>query len=144
MGRLGQKAGAGYYRYHPDTRKRQNDPELEQLITAIAAQWNVNRRVIADEEIIDRLTLALVNEGAAILAEGIAARPGDVDVVYLNGYGFPRWRGGPMFHADTLGLDTVLGKLGTLQALTGDPCWQPAPLLVELAGKGQSLSSVGP
>ena len=108
----------------------------------IAAQWHVDRRAIGDEEIVDRLTLALINEGAAILAEGIAARPGDVDIVYLNGYGFPKWRGGPMFHADSLGLETVIGKLQALRELTGDPCWEPAPLLLQLAGEGRTLASL--
>ena len=82
------------------------------------------------------------DEGAAILAEGIAARPGDVDIVYLNGYGFPKWRGGPMFHADSLGLETVIGKLQALRELTGDPCWEPAPLLLQLAGEGRTLASL--
>ena len=142
MERLGQKSGAGYYRYHPETRQRQPDPDVASLIVDIAAQWGIARRAISDEEIVDRLTLALINEGAAILAEGIAARPGDVDIVYLNGYGFPKWRGGPMFHADSLGLATVIGKLKTLQELTADPCWEPAPLLVQLAGDGRTLASL--
>ncbi|MEE4145342.1 MAG: 3-hydroxyacyl-CoA dehydrogenase NAD-binding domain-containing protein [Halieaceae bacterium] len=142
MERLGQKSGAGYYRYDAETRSRQPDPGIASLIEEIAAQWGVTRRVISDEEIVDRLTLALINEGAAIVAEGVAARPGDVDVVYLNGYGFPKWRGGPMFHADSLGLATVVGKLEALQALTSDPCWQPAPLLVTLAQEGRTLASL--
>jgi 3-hydroxyacyl-CoA dehydrogenase len=112
------------------------------LIADIAQQWQVARRDISDEEIVDRLTLALINEGAAILAEGIAARPGDVDIVYLNGYGFPKWRGGPMFYADSLGLGTVIDKLEALRELTGDPCWEPAPLLVQLAAGGQTLASL--
>ena len=142
MERLGQKSGAGYYRYDPETRRRQPDPEVTALIADIAAQWHVDRRAIGDEEIVDRLTLALINEGAAILAEGIAARPGDVDIVYLNGYGFPKWRGGPMFHADSLGLETVIGKLQALRELTGDTCWEPAPLLLQLAGEGRTLASL--
>jgi 3-hydroxyacyl-CoA dehydrogenase len=142
MQRLGQKTGAGYYRYDPQTRQRQPDPEVAKLVETIAAEWQVPRRSIEDQEIVDRLTLALVNEGAKILREGIAARPSDIDVVYLYGYGFPAWKGGPMFHADTLGLDTVLAKLQHLHELTGDPCWQPAPLLQELATGGQSLDSL--
>lgn len=142
MGRLGQKSGAGYYRYDPETRKREADPEVVSLIEDIAAQQGVSRREIGDEEIIDRLVLALVNEGAAILAEGIAARPSDVDIVYLKGYGFPAWRGGPMFYADTLGLETVIEKLRGLQELTGDDCWEPDTLLLELAGKGENLTSL--
>ena len=142
MERLGQKSGAGYYRYDPATRARHPDPQVAALIEDIAARWKVSRRAISDDEIVDRLTLALINEGAAILAEGIAARPGDVDIVYLNGYGFPKWRGGPMFHADSLGLATVVDKLGALRELTADPCWEPAPLLVELAGEGRTLASI--
>ena len=142
MERLGQKAGAGYYRYDPDTRKRQPDAEVVALIESIATQWKVERRDISAEEIVDRLVLALVNEGAAILQEGIAARPSDIDIVYLNGYGFPAWRGGPMFYADTLGLGNVIDKLNTLKALTGDTCWEPNSLLLDLAEKGQDLNSL--
>ena len=142
MQRLGQKSGAGYYRYDPQTRSRQPDPEVASLIAEIATQWKVPRRMIGDEEIVDRLTLALINEGAAIVAEGIAARPGDVDIVYLNGYGFPKWRGGPLFYADSLGLATVIDKLGALRHLTADPCWEPAPLLVQLAHEGLTLASL--
>ena len=142
MDRLGQKSGAGYYLYDPDTRARQADPEVEQLLRDIAAEWQVPQREIGDEEIVDRLILALVNEGAAILQEGIAARPSDVDIVYINGYGFPSWRGGPMFHADSLGLDAVIGRLRELRELTGDESWEPAPLLQELAAAGDSLGSL--
>tara|TARA_R110002110_G_scaffold157570_1_gene354526 strand:- start:78010 stop:80109 length:2100 start_codon:yes stop_codon:yes gene_type:complete len=142
MDRLGQKSGAGYYRYDPDTRARQADPEVEQLLRDIAAEWQVPQREIGDEEIVDRLILALVNEGAAILQEGIAARPSDVDIVYINGYGFPSWRGGPMFHADSLGLDAVIARLRELRELTGDESWEPAPLLQELLAAGDSLGSL--
>lgn len=142
MERLGQKTGAGYYRYDPETRKRESDPVVDALIKQIAADWKVSRREIAKEEIVDRLVLALINEGAAILREGIAARPSDIDVVYMNGYGFPNWRGGPMFYADTLGLDTVIEKLTALQKLTDDTCWAPDPLLLELARKGETLASL--
>lgn len=142
MERLGQKSGAGYYRYDPQTRKRQPDPEVASLIEEIAARWGVERRAIGAEEIVDRLVLSLVNEGAAILREGIAARPSDIDIVYLNGYGFPAWRGGPMFYADSLGLDAVVEKLTGLQRLTDDGCWEPDPLLLELAGRGEKLGSL--
>lgn len=142
MDRLGQKSGAGYYRYDPDTRARQADAEVERLLREIAAQWQVPQREISDAEIVDRLILALVNEGAAILEEGIATRPSDVDIVYINGYGFPAWRGGPMFHADSLGLDTVIARLRELRELTGDEGWEPAPLLVDLAAAGNTLDSL--
>jgi len=140
--RLGQKTGAGYYRYDAQTRQRQPDPEVASLIEDIAARWQVERREIEAEEIVERLVLALINEGAAILQEGIAARPSDIDIVYLNGYGFPIWRGGPMFYADTLGMDTVVEKLKQLQQTTGDAYWEPDSLLLELAEKGQTLNSL--
>lgn len=142
MDRLGQKSGAGYYRYDPATRAREADAEVEQLLRDIAVQWQVPQREIGDDEIVDRLILALVNEGAAIIQEGIAARPSDVDIVYINGYGFPSWRGGPMFHADSLGLDAVIARLRELRELTGDEGWEPAPLLRELAAAGNSLESL--
>jgi 3-hydroxyacyl-CoA dehydrogenase len=142
MERLGQKTGAGYYRYDPKTRQRQPDPEVLSLIEDIATTWNVERRDISPDEIVERLVLALVNEGAAILQEGIAARPSDIDIVYLNGYGFPIWRGGPMYYADTLGLQNVIDKLSALKTLTGDACWEPNSLLLELAEKGRGLNSL--
>ncbi len=142
MDRLGQKSGAGYYRYDPATRARQADTEVEELLRGIAAQWQVPQREIKDDEIVDRLILALVNEGAAILQERIAARPSDVDIVYINGYGFPSWRGGPMFYADSLGLDAVIARLRELRELTGDEKWEPAPLLQDLTAAGKSLASL--
>jgi 3-hydroxyacyl-CoA dehydrogenase len=142
MERLGQKSGAGYYRYDAETRKREPDAQVSTLIEDIAKQQGISRRSITDEEIVDRLVLALVNEGAAILEEGIAARPSDIDIVYLNGYGFPVWRGGPMFYGDSLGLETTMNKLQGLRESTGDPCWEPAELLVRLAGEGKDLASL--
>ena len=142
MERLGQKAGAGYYRYDPDTRARLADEETDQLIAQVASDWGVQRRAIDDEEITDRLLLGLVNEGAAILREGFAARPSDIDIVYLNGYGFPAWRGGPMFQADQMGLETVLEKLVALKAQTGDECWTTDPLLEQLVAEGRNLGSL--
>ncbi|HEY7775296.1 MAG TPA: 3-hydroxyacyl-CoA dehydrogenase NAD-binding domain-containing protein, partial [Kineobactrum sp.] len=140
--RLGQKSGAGYYRYDPETRARTADPDVESLLKTIAEQWRIPQRTIDDEEIVDRLVLALVNEGAAIIDEGIAARPSDVDVVYLNGYGFPSWRGGPMFHADTLGLPVVLERLQALGHMTGDSGWAPAPLLRRLHEQALTIGSL--
>ena len=111
-------------------------------IEDVAARWNVRRRDICGEEIVERLVLALVNEGTAILQEGIAARPSDINMVYIHGYGFPAWRGGPMFYADTLGLGNVIDKLNALKALTGDTCWEPNSLLLDLAEKGKDLNSL--
>ena len=120
----------------------QADVAVEDLIREIAGQWQITQREVSDEEIIDRLILALVNEGAAILEEGIAARPSDIDTVYLNGYGFPAWRGGPMFFADHLGLETIIQKLNDLAAYTGDTFWQPAALLLRLEAEGSTLGSL--
>jgi 3-hydroxyacyl-CoA dehydrogenase len=140
--RLGQKSGAGYYRYDSETRARQPDPKVEALLQDVSAQWGVERRDVTDEEITQRLSLALVNEGARILEEGIAVRASDIDVVYLNGYGFPRWRGGPMFHADRMGLPTVVARLETLREQTGDDRWEPAPLLRQLAGEERDFAAL--
>ncbi|MEM8660793.1 MAG: 3-hydroxyacyl-CoA dehydrogenase NAD-binding domain-containing protein [Pseudomonadota bacterium] len=140
--RLGQKSGAGYYRYDPETRKRMPDPEVLELKRSIASKWSITQREISTEEVIDRLTLALINEGAAIIDEGIAARPSDVDVVYLNGYGFPKWRGGPLFYADALGLETVVTKLEALREQTGDVFWEPNKLLRRLSREGETLKSL--
>jgi 3-hydroxyacyl-CoA dehydrogenase len=142
MERLGQKSGAGYYSYDPDTRKRENDDTVQQLIESVAEQFGVTRREIGEQEILDRLLLALVNEGANILEEGIAARPSDIDIVYLNGYGFPAWRGGPMYYADTLGLAEVVSRMEALKEATGDDCWEPAALLQKLLADGSTLGSL--
>ena len=142
MDRLGQKTGAGYYRYDPETRRREPDPEVDALIEQVAQKWEVERREIEDGEIIQRLILPLINEGAAILREGMAARPSDIDIVYLNGYGFPAFKGGPMYHADEVGIGRVLAALEKYREQTGDDCWAPDPLLVELAEKGAKLSSL--
>ena len=142
MERLGQKSGSGYYRYDPETRKRENDDAVQELIESIASEFGVPRREISEQEILDRLLLALVNEGADILEEGIAARPSDIDIVYLNGYGFPAWRGGPMFYADTLGLGEVVARMEALKGATGDDCWEPAGLLQKLLAEGSTLGSL--
>jgi len=139
-GRLGQKTGRGYYQY-PDG-KRTPDPEVERWLREIAAAREVPQRSIDAEEIPGRLILALINEGAAILDEGIATRPSDIDVVWINGYGFPAWRGGPMYYADTVGIAAVVEKLATLRGPTGDDFWEPAPLLSRLASEDSSLSTL--
>lgn len=144
MGRLGQKSGAGYYRYDPKTRARESDPEVVAVVEAQAAQQGVTRRTLSDQEILDRHLLALVNEGFRILEEGIALRPGDIDVVYVNGYGFPSYRGGPMFYASRLGLEQVSQSLEALHQQTGEAYWQPAPLLQQLVRDGLSLDAVTP
>jgi 3-hydroxyacyl-CoA dehydrogenase len=142
MGRLGLKAGKGIYRYEPGSRVPQPDPLVEELIAAEAARLGVRRRIVGDEEIIDRCLLALVNEGAAIIAEGIALGSADIDVVYCNGYGFPRHRGGPMFWADSRGLDKVLSTIRRFGDEFGAQYWTPAPLLVSLAETGRRFAEL--
>jgi 3-hydroxyacyl-CoA dehydrogenase len=140
MGRLGQKSGQGFYNYDPETRKKTSDPEVQAIIEREAAALGIERRKVADDEIVDRLVYALVNEGMKILAEGIAQRPGDIDVVYIYGYGFPAWRGGPMHYADAIGLDKVLARIEEFGERFGEDKWMPAPLLVKLVEQGRSLA----
>jgi 3-hydroxyacyl-CoA dehydrogenase len=139
QGRLGQKIGKGYYRY--EGRVRRPDPEVTALIEEISLERGIQRRHIGDEEILARLLHPLVNEGARILAESIASRASDIDLVYVNGYGFPAYRGGPMFWADTIGLEKVVATMRSL-APTHGARWAPAPLLVELAGSGRGFGSL--
>ncbi|HYX90970.1 MAG TPA: 3-hydroxyacyl-CoA dehydrogenase NAD-binding domain-containing protein, partial [Myxococcaceae bacterium] len=142
QGRFGQKTGAGWYRYEPGKRDAIPDPAVEQLIVAYSKEIGVTRREIADEEIVQRCMFALVNEGAKLLEEGIAQRASDIDVVYLTGYGFPPYRGGPMFYADTVGLYSVVRIMKRFAAMkTGDPSfWNPAPLLARLAAEGRTFN----
>jgi len=140
MGRLGQKTGAGYYRYDSATRKRQADPEVEEMIRAEAKRLGMAPRTITDSEIVQRVIYPLINEGARILEEHIAQRPGDIDIVYLYGYGFPKWRGGPMFFADTVGLKIVFERICAFRdSLERPQDWQPAALLETLASQGQTF-----
>jgi 3-hydroxyacyl-CoA dehydrogenase len=137
-GRLGQKAGKGFYSY--DGRTRIPDPGVTALIEGVSRDLGIRRRQIPDEEILDRLLHPLVNEGARIVDEGIALRAGDIDVVYVNGYGFPSWRGGPMYWAEQAGLARVVETMRRL-APTHGARWRPAPLLERLAVSGQAWSS---
>jgi 3-hydroxyacyl-CoA dehydrogenase len=135
LGRLGQKTGAGWYDYPEGPRRPARSAVVEELITSHRAEIGISPRQVDDSEIVDRLVYALVNEGAKILEEGIAARASDIDVVYLTGYGFPRARGGPMFYAEQVGLDRVLRRVREFARNPhGDPAfWTPAPLLERLA-----------
>jgi len=132
MGRFGQKTGKGWYLYDAN-RKPSPDPEVTALVEKAAREAGIERRKISQEEIVERTIYALVNEGAKILEEGIALRAVDIDIVYLNGYGFPAWRGGPMFYADTIGLKHVLAKIEEFEKSHGSDWWAPAPLLRRLA-----------
>lgn len=142
LGRFGQKTGLGYYRYDPENRRGAPDPEIDAMIVAHSAELGVERREIGDAEIVARCVFAMVNEGARILEEKIAARPLDIDVVYLNGYGFPRFRGGPMFHADRVGLGAVLERIEHFAAGHHGWAWRPAPLLARLVKEGRSFSDL--
>ncbi|MGW4728596.1 3-hydroxyacyl-CoA dehydrogenase NAD-binding domain-containing protein [Streptomyces shenzhenensis] len=135
QGRFGQKTGAGYYRYETGSRAPHPDPVVEEIITRCAREAGITRRVLADDEIVERCVLALVNEGARILEDRIAQRASDIDVVYVSGYGFPAWRGGPMHYAETLGLDLTLHKIRALYEVHGEH-WTPAPLLERLVARG--------
>ena len=141
-GRFGQKTSAGWYRYDKGSRTPVPDPEIEKLILAESRRLGIKRKPISDEEIIKRCLYALVNEGAKILEEGIALRPGDIDVIYLTGYGFPAWRGGPMFYADTIGLDKVYADVMRFHKTHGF-WWRPAPLLEKLAREGKRFADLG-
>ena len=140
MGRLGQKTGAGYYKYDPDTRQRIVDPIVLEVIEVQAKKRGVERKVINDETILDRLTFALINEGFKILEEGVAQRPSDIDVVYAFGYGFPAFRGGPMFYADTIGLERIYETICVFGHTYGQEFWQPAELLKQLVAEGKTLA----
>ena len=141
MGRKGQKTGAGIYKYEPGNRLPQPDPEIASLIEQLAAENGIRRRDVAADEIVERCMLALINEGVDILSEGVAQRASDIDVVYANGYGFPRYRGGPMFYADELGASHILERIGHYQDILGAKWWTPSPLLRELAATGGTFGN---
>jgi 3-hydroxyacyl-CoA dehydrogenase len=141
LGRYGQKTGKGFYRYEPGNRKPQHDPEVDALLDAYRVEHGLKARHIPDEEIVARCIYGLANEGARILEEGIALRASDVDMVYLAGYGFPAHRGGPMFYADSVGLDKVAAAIeGFKKGYNGNQ-WQAAPLLAKLAGEGKKFNA---
>tara|TARA_R110002072_G_scaffold25932_8_gene86351 strand:+ start:1540 stop:3609 length:2070 start_codon:yes stop_codon:yes gene_type:complete len=139
LGRFGQKSGAGFYDYD-EKRTPTPTPVTIELFEEFAAKAGITRREIDDEEILDRLLLPMINEGAKILQEGIALRASDIDVVYVYGYGWPVYRGGPMHYANTIGLDQVVEKLRRYQAQSGEAFWEPSALLLNLAEEGQGFS----
>jgi 3-hydroxyacyl-CoA dehydrogenase len=142
MGRFGQKTGRGFYLYSEGSRRGEPDPDLNALIAGIAAEKGVTRREVPETEIVERLIFAMVNEGARILEEGIAARSSDIDVIWVFGYGWPVQRGGPMFHADQVGAGVVAGRLSELAEACGDETLQPAPLLAKLAADGGTFGKL--
>jgi 3-hydroxyacyl-CoA dehydrogenase len=141
MGRYGQKTGAGWYSYDgPGGRNRTPDPLIDRLAQEEAQRRGISQRPVSDEEIVARITTALANEGARVLEEHYATRAGDIDVIYCYGFGFPRYRGGPMFYAETIGLATVLSRVNEYRARFGD-YWEPAPLLERLVAEGRGFYS---
>ncbi len=144
MGRCGQKTGAGVYRYKAGSRTPYPDPEVQTLIQNEAAKLGINQRLISDEEVLTRCIYPLINEGARILQEGIAQRASDIDVVWINGYGFPAYRGGPMHYADRVGLKGIYDQICSYRESLGNEFayWEPAPLLEKLALKGGKFADV--
>jgi 3-hydroxyacyl-CoA dehydrogenase len=138
MGRYGQKTGAGWYRYD-QSRKPSPDPAVLEVIRSTAAEAGIEQREISNDEIVERCVYALINEGARVLEEGRAARAVDIDIVYLTGYGFPAWRGGPMFHAGLMGLDRIYRRVCEFAQRHGER-WTPAPLLARLAAEKKTFA----
>ncbi len=141
MGRFGQKTGAGWYDYQTGDRTPQPSSAVQDVIVECRKEEGIRARDINDKEITERLVYALVNEGARILQEGIAQRASDIDLVWLRGYGFPLWRGGPMFYADTTGLASVVQSMaGYAKNPHADPeFWEPAPLIARLAAEDKDF-----
>ncbi|HYC05420.1 MAG TPA: 3-hydroxyacyl-CoA dehydrogenase NAD-binding domain-containing protein [Azospirillaceae bacterium] len=142
MDRYGQKTSAGWYRYEKGSRAPIPDEHVETMIRNHREVHGITPRDISDEEIVKRSIYALVNEGAKILEEGFALRASDIDIVYLYGYGFPAWRGGPMKYAELVGLESVLEDIRGFQAKYGDAVWKPAPLLERLVAEGKTFSDL--
>lgn len=138
---LGQKTGTGFYHYGEGGRTAQDNPALPAMLERAAAERGITRAPVSDEEIVERCVFALINEAASILDEGIAQRASDVDLIFLNGYGFPAWRGGPLFYADSLGLAHVLGRIRDFHQRL-DAWWQPAPLLERLVAEGRRFADL--
>ena len=142
LGRYGQKNGKGYYRYEEGDRTPLPDAEADEVIARVAGDLGYDRKEFSDEEILKRCMYPLVNIGAKLLEEGHALRAGDIDTVYVNGYGFPTYVGGPMWFADTQGLESVVADMDRFFAETGDEAWKPAELLKKLAGEGKTFASL--
>jgi 3-hydroxyacyl-CoA dehydrogenase len=142
MDRRGQKTGKGYYNYDPKTRAKSPEPMVEDLIREFSEKMGKTRREFSKEEILQRCIYPMINEGAKILEEGMSYRPSDIDVVWVNGYGWPVYRGGPMFYADSIGLDKVMARLKEFQEQDGDDFWEPAPLIKKLVAEGKGFKDM--
>ncbi|WP_323033563.1 3-hydroxyacyl-CoA dehydrogenase family protein [Paracoccus sp. (in: a-proteobacteria)] len=142
MGRFGQKTGRGFYIYAEGQRKGTPDPEVAAIAASEARALGIAPELLARDQLIERLFYPMVNEGVRILDEGIAYRPSDIDLVWINGYGWPNWTGGPMFWADQVGLDRIVASLTEQAERLNAPELVPAPLLVQLAAEGRSLASL--
>jgi 3-hydroxyacyl-CoA dehydrogenase len=137
---LGQKTGVGIYRYEKGDRSPQPNPEVDDIIADAAKAAGVQPRAVSDQEALERQLYPMVNEAAKILAEGIAIRPSDIDVIWVYGYGWPVYRGGPTFWADRVGLKTIRDRLQVYYQQTGDEAFKPAPLLERLADEGKGFA----
>jgi 3-hydroxyacyl-CoA dehydrogenase len=138
LGRYGQKTGAGWYKYD-ENRRAVFDPEVQELIRQWAREAGIAQPTISSDEMVERCVFALVNEGARILEEGFALRAVDIDIIYLNGYGFPAYRGGPMWYADTVGLKNVYRRICDFKRQHGE-LWEPAPLLKRLVEDNRTFA----
>jgi 3-hydroxyacyl-CoA dehydrogenase len=143
LGRFGQKTGAGWYDYKPGDRSPIASDLVTKIIVEESARLGLVRRKVSDQEIVERALYSLINEGARILEEGIALRASDIDVVYIAGYGFPDYRGGPMFYADTIGLPNILRAMHRFAMDYQPDAWEPAPLLKTLAAESGTFASWG-
>jgi 3-hydroxyacyl-CoA dehydrogenase len=142
-GHFGQKTGKGYFRYDAGSRTPLPDPEVERTILEASSRAGLARRPIAPEEIVERMVFPMINEGARILEEGIAARPSDIDVIWVYGYGWPVWRGGPMYYADRLGLTHLRDRLTLYAERSGDETLLPATRISRLAAEGRGFALSG-
>jgi 3-hydroxyacyl-CoA dehydrogenase len=142
MDRRGQKTGAGYYNYDPQTRAKSPEPLVEDIIMEFSEKMGKTRREFSKEEILQRCIYPMINEGAKILEEGMSFRPSDIDVVWVNGYGWPVYRGGPMYYADSIGLDKVMARLQEFQEQDGDDFWEPADLIKKLVAEGKGFKDI--
>ena len=140
--RFGQKTNRGFYIYPEGSRAGQADPEVVALVEEVSSELSIDRRTIDDDEVLKRCLYPLINEGARLLEQGIAIRPCDIDIVYINGYGFPEVTGGPMFWADQQGLDTILEDIKRFGEEYGGDVWKPAPLLEKLVSEGKGFASL--